>query len=208
MKILLVGCNSNVSRIDPVCFIDTTDVTNTTVPVKKPHPPPKKPPTTDASSISGTTTSSSTSSSESTAGSVDNASVAGDGTGGSSSSHSSSSSTTTTGSSTTTSGTGSDGSSADSTVSYSEGALKPVGPGPARKNTMLLLGFAAAAGVAIAVATVPKRTVATPDHPLKGALTRRINMFSHLARHTNDPLARPPRRGDDGSYVNADEVMV
>ena len=72
----------------------------------------------------------------------------------------------------------------------------------------MLLGVAAVAGVAIAAATVPKRRVETSDHPLKGALNRRINLFSHLAKHPNGPGARPPRLVEDGAYVNADEVIV
>jgi hypothetical protein len=80
--------------------------------------------------------------------------------------------------------------------------------GPAHKGTLVLLGVAAVAGVAIAAAAVPRRRVETPEHPLKGSLNRRINLFSHLAQHASDPAARPPRRGDDGSYVNADEAIV
>jgi len=65
----------------------------------------------------------------------------------------------------------------------------------------MFLGVAALAGVAIATAFVPKRKVDTPEHPLKGSLNRRINLFSHLA---SDPAAQ--RR--DGDYVNADEAIV
>ena len=73
---------------------------------------------------------------------------------------------------------------------------------------MIFLGVAAMAGVAIAAATVPKRKVETLDHPLKGSVSRRINMFSHLVQHSKDPTARQPQLGDDGSYVNANEVIV
>ena len=73
---------------------------------------------------------------------------------------------------------------------------------------MIFLGVAAVAGVAIAAATATKRKVETSDHPLKGSVNRRINMFSHLVQQANDPTARRPQRGDDGSYVNADEVIV
>ena len=74
---------------------------------------------------------------------------------------------------------------------------------------MLFLGVATVAGAAIAFSVIPKRRVETPDHPLKGSLNRRINLFSHLARHSNDPEARPPRRHEDTDvYVNADEAIV
>ena len=69
----------------------------------------------------------------------------------------------------------------------------------------MLLGAAAVAGVAIAAAVIPKRKVETNDHPLKGSLNKRINLFSNLAQHSE---SRPPRRGIDDGYVNADEVMV
>lgn len=83
----------------------------------------------------------------------------------------------------------------------------PIRPN-ARGHTMIFLGLAAMAGVAIAAATVPKRKVETLDHPLKGSVSRRINMFSHLVQHSKDPTARQPQLGDDGSYVNANEVIV
>jgi hypothetical protein len=83
----------------------------------------------------------------------------------------------------------------------------PVGP-KARGHTIVFLGVAAVAGVAIAAATVPKRQVQTHDHPLTGSVNRRINMFSHLAGHAQDRTARPSRRGADGSYVNADEIIA
>jgi len=63
---------------------------------------------------------------------------------------------------------------------------------------------AAVAGVAIAAAVIPKRKVETNDHPLKGSLNRRINLFSNLAGHSGSRTA--PRM--DGSYVNADEAIV
>jgi len=73
-----------------------------------------------------------------------------------------------------------------------------------------MLGVAVVAGAAIAAALVPKRRVETPEHPLKGSLNRRINLFSHLAKHA-DPSSRPPRRTEDDSatsYVNADSAIV
>ena len=70
-----------------------------------------------------------------------------------------------------------------------------------------MVGVAAVAGVAIAASFVPKRRIATSDHPLKGSVNKRINLFSHLAKHTADPNARPPRRyEDENGYVNADVV--
>jgi hypothetical protein len=83
----------------------------------------------------------------------------------------------------------------------------PVGP-KARGHTIVFLGVAAVAGVAIAAATVPKRQIQTQDHPLTGSVNRRINMFSHLAGRAQDRTARPSRRGADGSYVNADEIIA
>lgn len=88
-------------------------------------------------------------------------------------------------------------------------SLAEVATTPAKRTgTLVFLGVAAVAGVAVAAATVPKRRVEAPAHPLKGALNRRINLFSHLANHANDHTARPPRRGEDGGYVNADVIIV
>jgi len=70
-----------------------------------------------------------------------------------------------------------------------------------------MLAVAAVAGVAIATVFMPKRKVETQEHPLKGSLNRRIGLFSRLAKHS-DSANRPPRRDDDGRYVNADDVMV
>jgi hypothetical protein len=70
------------------------------------------------------------------------------------------------------------------------------------------VGVAAVAGAAIAASVIPKHRVATPEHPLKGSLNRRINLFSHLAHHPAHPVARPPRRHDEDVYVNADEALV
>jgi hypothetical protein len=69
-----------------------------------------------------------------------------------------------------------------------------------------MLGVAAAAGLAMAALFVPhKRKVQTSDHPLKGSLNRRIEMFSHLAQHGDG--SRPPRRDEEGRYVNADAYV-
>jgi hypothetical protein len=72
------------------------------------------------------------------------------------------------------------------------------------KSTLLLLSIAAVAGVAIAAMFVPKRKVEVSSHPLKGSINRRINLFSHLASHASD---RPPRRDEDGRYINADAMV-
>lgn len=155
---------------------------NESVRIPKPHPPPKKPATT--TDTSGTETGSL---SAATGGS----SAGGSGAGGSAGA----------------SGTSGAGGSGTGTNGVAGSNLATVGPAK-RKGTLVFLGFAAVAGVAIAAVSVPKRRVETPDHPLKGSLNRRINLFSHLATHPTDPAARPPRRVDDGGYVNADEVMV
>lgn len=81
----------------------------------------------------------------------------------------------------------------------------PASPG---HHALLVAGVAVAAGVAIAASFVPKRRVETNEHPLKGSLNRRINLFSNLAKHAADPGSRPPRRvGEDGAYVNADTIV-
>jgi hypothetical protein len=74
------------------------------------------------------------------------------------------------------------------------------------KSTLLFLSIASVAAIAIAAAFVPKRKIEVSSHPLKGSVGRRINLFSHLATHA-DEAARPPRRDEDGRYINAD-VMV
>lgn len=43
-------------------------------------------------------------------------------------------------------------------------------------------------------------------HPLKGALNRRIEMFSHLAEHSK--VDRPPRRYEEDVYRQAPEGAV
>merc|ERR1712238_373621 len=75
------------------------------------------------------------------------------------------------------------------------------------KNLALMLSIAAIAGVAIAAFAVPRRTVTTKsDHPLRGSLNRRINLFSNLAQHA-DSATRPPRRDEEGHYINADAIV-
>mmetsp|Transcript_17375 Transcript_17375/g.19899 ORF Transcript_17375/g.19899 Transcript_17375/m.19899 type:complete len:210 (-) Transcript_17375:390-1019(-) len=75
------------------------------------------------------------------------------------------------------------------------------------KNLALMLSIAAVAGVAIAAYAVPRRTVTTKsDHPLRGSLNRRINLFSNLAQHA-DSATRPPRRDEEGHYINADAIV-
>jgi len=70
-----------------------------------------------------------------------------------------------------------------------------------------MLSIAAVAGVAIAAYAVPRRTVTTKsDHPLRGSLNRRINLFSNLAQHA-DSATRPPRRDEEGHYINADAIV-
>merc|ERR1712238_419089 len=75
------------------------------------------------------------------------------------------------------------------------------------KNLALMLSLAAVAGVAIAAFAVPRRTVTTKsDHPLRGSPNRRINLFSNLAQHA-DSATRPPRRDEEGHYINADAIV-
>merc|ERR1712238_569838 len=75
------------------------------------------------------------------------------------------------------------------------------------KNLALMLSIAAVAGVAIAAFAVPRRTVTTKsDHPLRGSLNRRINLFSNSAQHA-DSATRPPRRDEEGHYINADAIV-
>lgn len=71
---------------------------------------------------------------------------------------------------------------------------------------MVLLATAALAGAAIAAVVVKKRKVETKAHPLKGALNRRIELFSNLAGHHGD-AARPPRRYDEEKFYNAEYVL-
>lgn len=68
---------------------------------------------------------------------------------------------------------------------------------------MVMLGVAAAAGMAIAAIAIPRRKVATEDHALKGSLNKRIALFSNLAKHAP---SRPPRRDETGRYINADDM--
>jgi hypothetical protein len=75
------------------------------------------------------------------------------------------------------------------------------------KNLAIMLSFAAVAGVVIAAFAVPRRTIATkPDHPLRGSLNQRIKLFSNLAQHA-DSTTRPPRRDEEGRYINADAIV-
>lgn len=68
---------------------------------------------------------------------------------------------------------------------------------------MVMLGVAAAVGMAIAAIAIPRRNVATDDHALKGSLNKRIKLFSNLAKHAP---SRPPRRDETGRYINADDM--
>lgn len=69
-----------------------------------------------------------------------------------------------------------------------------------------MLAAAALVGAALAVVVVRKRKVEAKDHPLKGALNRRIKLFNNLAGHHED-AARPPRRYDEEKFYNAEYVM-
>merc|ERR1711865_1171356 len=76
------------------------------------------------------------------------------------------------------------------------------------RNLAVMLSFAAVAGVAIAALVVPRtRKIETKaGHPLTGSLNRRINLFSNFARHA-DSASRPPRRDEEGRYINADAIV-
>ena len=102
------------------------------------------------------------------------------------------------------SGSGSS-SSATSAVSSASEVTEDDG---SNSGTLVFLGVAAVAGVAIAAVATPRRKVGVSDHPLKGALNKRIKLFSNLAEHADDPTARPPRRHEGLDYVNADEAIV
>jgi hypothetical protein len=68
-----------------------------------------------------------------------------------------------------------------------------------------MLSIAAVAGMAIAAVAIPRRKVATENaHPLAGSLNRRIGLFSNLAKHAS---SRPPRRDEEGRYINADSIV-
>eukprot|EP00934_Nitzschia_sp_Nitz4_P004079 Nitzschia sp. Nitz4//scaffold226_size53432//627//1333//NITZ4_006688-RA/size53432-augustus-gene-0.59-mRNA-1//-1//CDS//3329542712//4069//frame0 len=164
-------------------------------------PPPKKP----KPSTGGTTPAATDTSGSSGASGSSGSSSGGSGSSGSSSSSSSSSASSASSSSSSSSSSGS-GSGSSTSSATTSGSLHAVTGGPAHRGTLVLLGAAAVAGVAIAAAAVPKRRVETTEHPLKGSLNRRINLFSNLAEHSSN-AARPPRRGEDGAYVNADHVV-
>jgi len=68
------------------------------------------------------------------------------------------------------------------------------------------LASAAIVGAAIAGVVVRRRKAETKNHPLKGALNRRIKLFSNMAEH-HDSAARPPRRYDEEQFYNAEYVM-
>jgi len=76
------------------------------------------------------------------------------------------------------------------------------------RNLAFMLSVAAVAGVAIAALVVPRtRKIETKaGHPLTGSLNRRINLFSNFARHA-DSASRPPRRDEEGRYINADAIV-
>jgi len=53
------------------------------------------------------------------------------------------------------------------------------------------------------------QTKVEPDHTLKGSVSRRLSLFTHLAQH-NENAARPPRRDDPVSdfSLQQDGAMV
>ena len=98
------------------------------------------------------------------------------------------------------SGSGGSGGGSNSALSSDEMRAK------AKKSLAVMLSIAAVAGMAIAAVAIPRREVRTENnHPLKGSLTKRIALFSNLAKHAS---MRPPRRNEDGRYINADDIQV
>jgi len=70
-----------------------------------------------------------------------------------------------------------------------------------------MLSVAAVVGMIIAAVAIPRRKTAEVDnHPLKGSLNKRISLFGNLAKHTAS-TNRPPRRDEDGRYINADAIV-
>eukprot|EP00533_Pseudo-nitzschia_delicatissima_P006048 CAMPEP_0116103534 /NCGR_PEP_ID=MMETSP0327-20121206/13935_1 /TAXON_ID=44447 /ORGANISM="Pseudo-nitzschia delicatissima, Strain B596" /LENGTH=218 /DNA_ID=CAMNT_0003595649 /DNA_START=135 /DNA_END=791 /DNA_ORIENTATION=- len=165
-----------------------------------PHPHPKPTPSSDSSSdgSSGSSGSGSGSSGSSSGGSSGGSSGSGGSSSGGSSSGGSSSGGSSSGGSSgvdsSTSGTVAGAQSSD-TLSIDKG----------KKSLALMLSIAAVAGMAIAAVAIPRRKVATEDsHALKGSLNKRIELFSNLAKHAS---SRPPRRDEEGRYINADAIV-
>jgi len=69
-----------------------------------------------------------------------------------------------------------------------------------------MLAGAAVVGAVIAGVVKRKRKVETTEHPLKGSLNRRIQLFNNLASH-HEGAARPPRRHDEEKFYNAEYVL-
>jgi hypothetical protein len=57
-----------------------------------------------------------------------------------------------------------------------------------------MVGVAAVAGALVAAAVMKRRKVNTKAHPLTGAVTKRVQLFSHLAGKGGG--SRPPREVD------------
>jgi hypothetical protein len=183
------------------------------------HVPPKKKPQSVPSGAAASATGSGASGASASGGSGSSSSSSGGGSGGSGSGSSggSGSGSGASGSGASGSGGGGSGNSSGGSgsgsgtsgfINSSSSAVHPAGGPTSHTGALIFVGVAAVAGAAIAASVIPKHRVATPEHPLKGSLNRRINLFSHLAHHPNHPVARPPRRHDDDVYVNADEALV
>lgn len=154
---------------------------------------PKHPPSTNSGGSSGSSTSGSSSSSSSAGGSS-----------GSSSSSSSADGSSGGGSS----GGGASGGGASGGTTANGAQSADLVSSNKSKNLAFMLSFAAVAGVVIAAFAVPRRTIATkPDHPLRGSLSQRIKLFSNLAQHADISMTRPPRRDEEGRYINADAIV-
>lgn len=76
----------------------------------------------------------------------------------------------------------------------------------ARRGAMGMIAAAAVLGALVAAVVIKKRKMVEKQHPLKGALNRRIKLFSNLAGH-HEEAARPPRRYDEEKFYNAEYVL-
>ena len=75
-----------------------------------------------------------------------------------------------------------------------------------------MLGAAAVAGAAIAMAAYRKRPVVTKAHPLAGSLSKRMNLFQRIAgHHSLDKVARPTRVVEmsvNDNYHRAEDIQM
>ncbi|GAX20134.1 hypothetical protein FisN_17Lu153 [Fistulifera solaris] len=67
-----------------------------------------------------------------------------------------------------------------------------------RSEVGVIIGLVGAAALvsALLVAAFRRRTTIQTAHPLKGSISRRMNLFNNMAKH-NPSASRPPRRVED-----------